>query len=148
MPSTPRHDNELTRTQCGGVLRFAVQKEDRGRAIDDENDLVADRVAFPFAVSGPVSNEYCAVSVGSQAGECAGRPFVGAGRCSVWEKRECFDRLMDRDGDRLCHVSRLCATPMIDQRPAVRGGSGRSSAGVTERRLRGADLCGYLRTVR
>ena len=80
MPSTPWHDNELTRTQCGGVLRFAVQKEDRGRAIDDENDLVADGVAFPFAVSGPVSNEYCAVSVGSQAGECAGRPFVGAGR--------------------------------------------------------------------
>ena len=81
----PRHDNELTWTQCGGVLRFAVQKEDCGRAIDDEHNLVADGVAFPFAAPRPVSNEYCAVSVGSQAGQCVGRAFVGAGRRSVSE---------------------------------------------------------------
>jgi hypothetical protein len=46
------HNNELTRTHCGGVLRFAVEEVDRGRAVDDHDNLVADGVAFPFAFSG------------------------------------------------------------------------------------------------
>lgn len=46
MPGTLRDDNEVTRTQCGGVLHLAVEKEDRGRAIDDHDDLVADGMAL------------------------------------------------------------------------------------------------------
>jgi hypothetical protein len=89
MPDPPRHHNELARTQRGGALHLPVEKEDCGGAVNHHDDLVAHRVAFPFALSNPVADEDCAVPIGGEPLERVRRVLVNSGRCSVRRNVSC-----------------------------------------------------------
>ncbi len=97
MPSALRDDDERAGGEARRLLPLIREEEDRRKTLDDHNDLVADGVALPFAVPGPMSDEDATISVFAELTETTGLSRRCGRSRSIGEKGQRLERAVYRD---------------------------------------------------
>ena len=87
VPGPLWNHHELSGVKFGRRFTIVGEEEDGGSSLDDQHDLLAGRVALPFAVARPVPDEDAALTVGGQQRERIDR-VARRGRCPIRQKGE------------------------------------------------------------